>query len=125
MDASAVARNPSIFLCERTGPDYFSIFIKTEKQALNAVDVNISGLHIASGARPSDAIKGDSRMEDVELMVPEQFARFRIKAGDALLLRDVLSDAPDDVDAAVHHNRCGTPDEFCLPQKVLSLGRPG
>ena len=64
-------------------------------------------------------------MENVELMVPEQFACLRVKAGDALLLRDVLPDAPDNVNAPVHHNRRRTPDEFCLPQKVLSLGRPG
>ena len=101
MNASTVTGYPSIFLCQRTRPKDFSISVETKEESLNTVCIDIPSFGIASKACPSNSVEGYRGMEDVELIIPEQFAGFGIKAGDAFLFGDIFADASDDVDPTV------------------------
>ena len=111
-------------------PDYLPIFVETGKHPTDSVSVDITRFPIASQTGPTQSIKGDGAVKDVESVFPEHLPRFGIKARNPFLLSDVHSNAPDDINPIVserlaskrpHKNRPFPKVSFHPPATSLKL----
>ena len=96
VDAPTVAGDAPKFLGQRARPYYLAVAVKAKEQSADRVGIDIAGLWVAGEAGPADAVEGDSGVEDVVGVFPEQGAVLGVKSGDNALVLDALAAATDD-----------------------------
>ena len=69
--SASIAREPTIFLCQRVRPNNLSVLVETSKHAADGVGVDITRFRISRQTGPAQSIKRDGAMKDVESVFPE------------------------------------------------------
>ena len=98
--------------------------IVAQQQALNTVDVEVTGLGVHCRTGPTYASEGDGGVKDVEPVVPLQFTGKGIVACGTLLSGDALADTADDADSAVLDDGGGASGEWNPPQLAVTVDAP-
>src|SRR5205823_11120126 len=98
-EPTAVAADSPELLGQRPLPEDLAVLVEGQEQARGAVAVDVAGGGVAGEVRPADPAADDVGVEDVELVLPEQFARLDVEADDALLLLVALADVAVEEDS--------------------------